>query len=151
SQDKIAEMANAAVREAEEEERRAAAAKEARAVASTPTPAAPAAQAQPTTAKQESPTAALDRAAERDASGQTTSAAKPVDPRLLPRHPDPVGASHSANRVQMASYPSQEEASIHAYELVKKGCSAFPVPAEAKGKTWYRVRVGSFKTSAEAT
>jgi cell division protein FtsN len=151
SQDKIAEMANAAVREAEEEERRAAAAKEARAVASTPTPAAPAAQAQPTTAKQESPTAALDRAAERVASGQTPSAAKPVDPRLPQRLPDSVGATQIAYTVQVASYPSQEEATNHANELVKKGFSAFHVPAEVKGKTWYRVSVGSFKTSAEAT
>ncbi len=101
--------------------------------------------------KKENPAAAHERAAERVASGQAPTAKKPVDPRAPQRLPDAVGSTQVAYTVQVASYPNQEEALKHANDLVKKGYPAFHVPAEIKGKTWYRVSVGSFKNSSEAT
>jgi cell division protein FtsN len=52
--------------------------------------------------------------------------------------------------VQIASYPTEEEAKVRSSEMVKKGFPAYPVEANIKGKTWYRVSVGSFKTKQEA-
>ena len=52
--------------------------------------------------------------------------------------------------VQVASYPEPAEAKSHAAELIKKGYPAYPVEATVKGKTWYRVSVGSFRTMKEA-
>jgi septal ring-binding cell division protein DamX len=52
--------------------------------------------------------------------------------------------------VQVASYPDEAEAQKHASELKDKGYSAFYVPANIKGKTFYRVSVGQFATQKEA-
>lgn len=52
--------------------------------------------------------------------------------------------------VQVASYPDEAEAQKHASELKDKGYSAFYVPANIKGKTYYRVSVGQFATQKEA-
>lgn len=52
--------------------------------------------------------------------------------------------------VQVASYGSEKEAAGLATELKGKGYSAFYVPAEVKGKVWYRVSVGQFNTMKEA-
>ncbi len=52
--------------------------------------------------------------------------------------------------VQVASYPDEKTAQSHAAELVKKGFPAYPLEASVKGKTWYRVSVGSFKTQKDA-
>lgn len=99
----------------------------------------------------ENPAAALERATDRVASGLTPSAQKPVDPRAPQRLPDAVGSMEVVYTVQVASYPSAEEATKHANKLVGQGFPAFQVPAEVKGKTWYRVSVGSFKNSSEAS
>jgi cell division protein FtsN len=53
--------------------------------------------------------------------------------------------------VQIASYPTADEAKARSAEMVKKGFPAYPVEASIKGKTWYRVSVGSFKTKQEAS
>jgi len=52
--------------------------------------------------------------------------------------------------VQVASYKELAEAKKHADELTQKGFPAFPVQANVKGQTWYRVTVGSFRTAGEA-
>lgn len=52
--------------------------------------------------------------------------------------------------VQVASYPDEKAAQTHAAELVQKGFPAYPLEATIKGKTWYRVSVGSFKTQKDA-
>ncbi|WP_413558713.1 SPOR domain-containing protein [Bdellovibrio sp. HCB209] len=53
--------------------------------------------------------------------------------------------------VQVASYADEAEAQKFASDLKTKGYSAFYVPASIKGKTWYRVSVGQFATSKEAS
>lgn len=52
--------------------------------------------------------------------------------------------------VQVASYPSESEAQVHAARLKDGGWNAFYVPAEVQGKTWYRVSVGLFTTAKSA-
>ncbi|WII73113.1 SPOR domain-containing protein [Bdellovibrio sp. 22V] len=52
--------------------------------------------------------------------------------------------------VQVASYADEAEAQKMASSLKGKGYSAFYIPANIKGKTWYRVSVGQFATQKEA-
>ncbi len=52
--------------------------------------------------------------------------------------------------VQVASYPEESVAQKMASDLKDKGYSAFYIPANIKGKTYYRVSVGQFATQKEA-
>lgn len=58
--------------------------------------------------------------------------------------------------VQVASYPTEDEAQKVAGDLKEKGFSSFYVPAKIKNKktnserTWFRVSVGLFNTQKEA-
>jgi len=52
--------------------------------------------------------------------------------------------------VQIGSYPEEAEAKKISDSLVARGYKANTIPALIKGKTWYRVQVGQFKTTAEA-
>lgn len=96
----------------------------------------------------------VHEAARRVASNQTPSAApKPAatENRVPSSLPKSVGAATETEfTVQVASYPTLDEAKKHANNLVTKGFPAYPVEANVKGKTWYRVSVGSFKTMNEA-
>ena len=69
-------------------------------------------------------------------------------PSSLPK--DVAAFSVGKFTVQVASYPDEAEAQKHASELKDKGYSAFYVPANIKGKTYYRVSVGQFATQKEA-
>lgn len=53
--------------------------------------------------------------------------------------------------VQVAAYPQEAEAQKMASDLKSKGYSAFYIPANVKGTTYYRVSVGQFATQKEAT
>lgn len=81
----------------------------------------------------------------------------PVEPTTTSekRHPSslPPAVSNSIigkYTVQIASYASEKEAETHARNLASKGFPAFYLPAEVKGKTWYRVSVGSFSAREQA-
>lgn len=52
--------------------------------------------------------------------------------------------------VQVAAFGTETEAKRRAEDLKHQGYSAFYVPAQVKGKTWYRVSVGLFATEKEA-
>ncbi|MCB0365523.1 MAG: SPOR domain-containing protein [Bdellovibrionaceae bacterium] len=52
--------------------------------------------------------------------------------------------------VQVASYATEEEAKAHASELKQKGWNAFYVPADVKGRTWFRVSIGLFTNQKSA-
>lgn len=52
--------------------------------------------------------------------------------------------------VQVASYPQESEAQKMASDLKSKGYSAFYIPANVKGQTYFRVSVGQFATQKEA-
>lgn len=53
--------------------------------------------------------------------------------------------------VQVAAYPQESDAQKMASDLKGKGYSAFYIPANVKGTTYYRVSVGQFATQKEAT
>lgn len=69
-------------------------------------------------------------------------------PTALPK--DVAAFSVGKFTVQVASYADEAEAQKFASELKDKGYSAFYIPANIKGKTWYRVSVGQFATQKEA-
>ncbi|MCB0386796.1 MAG: SPOR domain-containing protein, partial [Bdellovibrionales bacterium] len=52
--------------------------------------------------------------------------------------------------VQVASYATEDEAKAHASELKQKGWNAFYVPADVKGRTWFRVSIGLFTNQKSA-
>ncbi len=52
--------------------------------------------------------------------------------------------------VQIASFANKGEAEARVYGLKEKGFEAFFIPAQVKGRTWYRVNVGLFATESEA-
>ena len=52
--------------------------------------------------------------------------------------------------VQVASYPTSEEARRHLARLQAGGHTAYLIAALVKGQTWYRVRVGPYPTKEEA-
>jgi cell division protein FtsN len=95
----------------------------------------------------------VQEAAKRVAQNETPSApVKEVESRVPQSLPKSVGsAKETEYTVQVASYPSLEEAKAHANTLVGKGFPAYPVEAKVKGKAWYRVSVGSFKSMKEAS
>ncbi len=63
---------------------------------------------------------------------------------------DMAQSEGSKYTIQIASYPSEEEAQKKAEDLKKQKFEAFYSPATIKGQTWYRVNVGKFATSKEA-
>ena len=69
-------------------------------------------------------------------------------PSSLPK--DVAGYTVGKFTVQVAAYADEVEAQKLASDLKGKGYSAFYVPANVKGKTWYRVSVGQFATPKEA-
>lgn len=71
------------------------------------------------------------------------------------RLPSSVPARVSADligkyTVQISSYNNESDATEHTKALKAKGYSAFYVPAQIKGKTWFRVSIGLFTTLKEA-
>ncbi|MCM2282597.1 MAG: SPOR domain-containing protein [Bdellovibrionaceae bacterium] len=112
-----------------------------------------AAQLQKAAKSQKPDLSQVHEAARRVASNETPSAAPKAktESRVPSSLPKSVGAATDIEyTVQVASYPNLDEAKVHANDLVKKGFPAYPVEATIKGKTWYRVSVGSFKSMNEA-
>lgn len=120
-------------------------------------PAAHGAPAKTETAKHEAPaepsSVAKDLAAGKAPQARTAPAAKPAtaESRIPSSLPQNV-AQYSVGKftVQVAAYADEAEAQKFASDLKSKGYSAFYVPANIKGKTWFRVSVGQFATSKEA-
>ncbi|MEK6774372.1 MAG: SPOR domain-containing protein [Bdellovibrionota bacterium] len=78
-----------------------------------------------------------------------------VPAKPQPRHPTSLPkdvAQYAVGKftVQVASFGTEDEAKKRANELKENGYSAFYVPAQVKGKSWYRVSVGLFATENEA-
>jgi cell division septation protein DedD len=97
-------------------------------------------------------------AAEKSAAAAITPPENPVTDEV------PVGAEKPGNRrparnsektgkhwaVQVMATIHPDEAVVWMEKLNAKGYDAFVVEAEIAGKTWYRVRLGGFKTRGEA-
>lgn len=98
--------------------------------------------------KKQKPT--IEKAAQRVAANKS-----PVTQAKSERKPTsvlPGIASSSIGKytVQVASYADEGEAKAHSAKLKSKGWNAFYIPAEIKGRTWFRVSVGLFSTTASA-
>ncbi len=66
-------------------------------------------------------------------------------PRGPANFPNVVAASTIGKyTIQIASYSAENEAVAHAEKLKNQGLSAFYVPANVKGKTWFRVSIGTY-------
>lgn len=78
----------------------------------------------------------------------------PLADELQKRRPSSVlpGLSNMAGQftVQIASYPSAEEAKVEAAKIKSRGYTAFYIPAKINGRNWYRVSVGLFKNQKSA-
>jgi len=78
-----------------------------------------------------------------------------VTPALAPKAIEPAregGATAARYTVQLASFPSREEAEAFSRRVREAGLSPRIVEAEIPGKgTYFRVRVGSFDSREEAT
>ena len=93
----------------------------------------------------------VQKAATRIAMGKAPSSkASAKKPRVPSSLPKAVGKQRIEYTVQIASYPTPEDANRHSAALIEKGFPAFPVTATVKGRTWYRVSVGTFKSRKEA-
>jgi septal ring-binding cell division protein DamX len=97
-------------------------------------------------------------AAKNIAAGKTPTAVEPaVKKTVTPEERIPSSlpkdvAQYAVGKftVQVASYADEAEAQKIASDLKNKGYSAFYIPANIKGKTWFRVSVGQFATQKEA-
>lgn len=93
---------------------------------------------------------AIEKAARRVAKGKA-----PIENTRKKRKPDstlPAVATSSVGKytVQVASYPKENQAKDHAARLKSQGWNSFYVPAEVKGRTWFRVSVGLFTNTTSA-
>lgn len=88
--------------------------------------------------------------AQRVAEGKAPSAE--VKPVAKPSQQLPVVTSTAVGKytVQIASYAEESQAKEHAERLKKKSWNAFYVPAEIKGRPWFRVSVGLFANPESA-
>ena len=73
---------------------------------------------------------------------QTTAVPKEIRPDNG-KKPAPTPA-HGAYTIQVASYKTLDDALAQMVILDKKGIAAYRASVKIKGKTWYRVRVGTF-------
>ncbi|MBC7371641.1 MAG: SPOR domain-containing protein [Bdellovibrionaceae bacterium] len=95
-------------------------------------------------------------AAKNIASGRSVSTAttedKKAEVRIPSSIPKDVTQYNNSGKftVQVGAYAREEEAQKIAGDLKSKGFSAFYIPANVKGSTWYRVSVGLFATPKEA-
>jgi cell division protein FtsN len=96
-------------------------------------------------------------AAKNIANGKAVNAAvtnekKETDARVPSSIPKDVSQYNTSGKftVQVGAYAKEEEAQKIAGDLKSKGFSAFYIPANVKGQTWYRVSVGLFATPKEA-
>lgn len=93
---------------------------------------------------------AVSKTAQRIAEGKAPTA--PSEPERKPNSSYPNLAAGTVGKftVQVASYASEGEAKKYASQLKEKGIEAFYIPAEVKGKTWYRVNIGLFESYKNA-
>jgi len=76
-------------------------------------------------------------------------AVKDQDEKREPSSVKKIGAALEYT-VQVAAYPTLQDAESTAAGYVKKGYPAFPFKVNIKGTDWYRVSIGSFKSKKEA-
>lgn len=99
---------------------------------------------------------AVQKVADRIAKGETPIEKVSASPaQTEKREPSSLPASVAADTigkftVQISSHQGSAEAEKIAGQYKAKGVSAFVIPADVNGVTWYRVSVGLFPTQKEA-
>lgn len=85
--------------------------------------------------------------------GEIHGTAKKAQENRLPSSLPKDVAQYAVGKftVQVAAYPQESEAQKMASDLKNKGYSAFYIPANVKGTTYYRVSIGQFATQKEAS
>lgn len=91
-------------------------------------------------------------AAKKISHGEAPTTGKKVEKPRKPSSTLPAVASSSLGKytVQVASYGSEDDAKKYASRLKTKGWNAFYIPAQIKGRTWFRVSVGLFEEANNA-
>ncbi len=84
--------------------------------------------------------------------GKAPTSGQMVEAPRKPTNTLPAASTSNLGKytVQVASFGSEGEAKSHASNLKEKGWNAFYIPAEIKGKTWFRVSVGLFEEASNA-
>lgn len=93
---------------------------------------------------------AVPPAAQRVADGHSPAPTPKEERKPMSVLPAVAATAVGKYTVQVASYPSEDEAKKYAAELKGRGYSAFYIPAEVQGKNWYRVSIGLFTSSQAA-
>lgn len=92
----------------------------------------------------------VENAARRVASGKAPAKATSESRKPTSVLPGVASSAVGKYTVQVASYADEGEAKAHSAKLKSKGWNAFYIPADVKGRTWFRVSVGLFSTTASA-
>jgi septal ring-binding cell division protein DamX len=92
----------------------------------------------------EKPTDATHETAHKVAEGVAPSDGKKEERKPSSVLPSVASSAIGKYTVQVASYADENEAKNQAATLKAKGWTAFYLPAQVNGKTWYRVTVGLF-------
>ncbi len=101
-------------------------------------------------------TKTAEKIKEKSAAGKPAPAAEAAReaPARKASEPKQAAAGSEAQEkiwaVQVNAFPFERDAKGLAKRLSDKGYDAYVVPTNIKGKDWYRVRVGRFKTQEEA-
>lgn len=82
--------------------------------------------------------------------GATLVVGDPETAPAAPAAPAAVERPGGGWAVQIASYPTAEEADASVAALAEAGHKAYRVAALVDGQTWFRVRIGGFQTKAAA-
>ncbi|THB77336.1 MAG: SPOR domain-containing protein [Desulfobacteraceae bacterium] len=82
----------------------------------------------------------------------TAAVSKPVQKKAPPKPAPAKGKSKKPKpyTIQVASYSDFKDALSHMAGLEKKGFNAYKEIWKKDGKTWYRVRIGTFETKDQA-
>jgi len=128
-----------------------------------PTEAEPSAEQKPKESKPAEKTAKPESKESKPQTKEASPAPKPVEkktektpsPEAAPKPAPPVETAESKESgkgwtVQVNAFPDEKSAKTWVDRLKNKGYKAYVAEANAKGKIWYRVRVGQYNTREEA-
>lgn len=87
---------------------------------------------------------ATHKVAAKVAEGKAPSDGKKEEAKANPNLPSVASSAVGKYTVQVGSYADENEAKNQAAQLKAKGWTAFYLPAQVNGKTWFRVTVGLF-------
>jgi DedD protein len=107
--------------------------------------------------KETKPAESSVKAEVKEARPQVKEAPPPAKPIKAEKSPPAPGAGTAEGKengsgwtVQVNAFPDERSAKIWVDRLKNKGYNAYVAEVDVRGKTWYRVRVGNYRTREEA-